>query len=450
MGAVLFFPKWGSGHFAPTFALAHALRERGHDVKYVGIADFRRGVVERGFEYHEVLRDLCPPGWFDAILLRVQRTRGLGMISMLKELKEVQRRVHEDLTPELVKIFETTRPDLAAIDVVLPEQALIANAHARTVLISTGMPFVHDPAVPPVSSALRPRDGKFSPASTKLAWMGVATSRAVMGLLGLRDERALRETAERFEFPVEDIDFRATATPHPQLPELVLCPVELDYPGRSLPPTIRYVEPCIDRKRAPIEFPWARLDEKKPLVLCVLGSQAHLHKRRDVFFTEVGKAAKRRDDLQFVLAVGPDLPPSALGDLAADTIVAHRVPQLELLERASLMITHGGLGSIKECLYDGVPMVLFPLHFDQPGNAARVAHHGAGLVGEYRRAARDGGVDHVASLVDEAMATPALREGAARMREIFRRREREAPGVAMLESMLSEGPRPGAPSLSAR
>ncbi|MEZ4900626.1 MAG: glycosyltransferase [Spirosomataceae bacterium] len=48
---------------------------------------------------------------------------------------------------------------------------------------------------------------------------------------------------------------------------------------------------------------------------------------------------------------------------------------------ADLMITHGGLNSVCECLQVGVPMLLCPLgHTADHGNAARVVYHGWGLL----------------------------------------------------------------------
>jgi zeaxanthin glucosyltransferase len=53
-------------------------------------------------------------------------------------------------------------------------------------------------------------------------------------------------------------------------------------------------------------------------------------------------------------------------------------PQIELLKRAALCITHAGLNTVLESLAHGVPMVAIPIGYDQPGIAARIAHHGTG------------------------------------------------------------------------
>ncbi len=62
-----------------------------------------------------------------------------------------------------------------------------------------------------------------------------------------------------------------------------------------------------------------------------------------------------------------------------------RVPQLEVLRKTDLFITHGGLGSIKEAIEYEVPMLVYPLdlQYDQNGNGLKVELHGIGLRGNF-------------------------------------------------------------------
>ena len=54
-------------------------------------------------------------------------------------------------------------------------------------------------------------------------------------------------------------------------------------------------------------------------------------------------------------------------------------PTRQVLREAAAVVTHGGHGTVIKTLAAGVPMVVMPLGRDQLDNAARVAHHGAGL-----------------------------------------------------------------------
>jgi UDP:flavonoid glycosyltransferase YjiC (YdhE family) len=51
---------------------------------------------------------------------------------------------------------------------------------------------------------------------------------------------------------------------------------------------------------------------------------------------------------------------------------------LELLRQAALTITHGGLNTALESLAEGVPMVVLPVTYDQPGVGTRVEWAGVG------------------------------------------------------------------------
>src|SRR5215212_1527276 len=66
--------------------------------------------------------------------------------------------------------------------------------------------------------------------------------------------------------------------------------------------------------------------------------------------------------------------------LAGEPIVVEFAPQLELLKRAALCITHAGLNTALEALTNGVPVVAIPITNDQPGVAARVRWTGSGEV----------------------------------------------------------------------
>ncbi|GAA4557198.1 macrolide family glycosyltransferase [Planotetraspora kaengkrachanensis] len=71
--------------------------------------------------------------------------------------------------------------------------------------------------------------------------------------------------------------------------------------------------------------------------------------------------------------------PAALGPLPGNVIARRFVPQPEVLARAALFVTHGGMNSANEALHAGVPMVVVPQGADQPLVARRVVDLGAGL-----------------------------------------------------------------------
>jgi hypothetical protein len=73
------------------------------------------------------------------------------------------------------------------------------------------------------------------------------------------------------------------------------------------------------------------------------------------------------------------------------TLMAERfLPDLFSPVPGVRMYRTGGLGkrlvsgSVRECIYFGVPQIVYPMGFDQPGAAIRVQYHGLGVVGSFR------------------------------------------------------------------
>ena len=83
-------------------------------------------------------------------------------------------------------------------------------------------------------------------------------------------------------------------------------------------------------------------------------------------------------DAQLVIALGGGASPESLPQLPGNPIVVGYAPQLELLPKAALTITHAGMNTTLESLSNGVPMVAIPITNDQPGVAARIAWTGTG------------------------------------------------------------------------
>jgi UDP:flavonoid glycosyltransferase YjiC (YdhE family) len=322
------------------------------------------------------------------------RAQGLGFLPILKELcpegfirrqaiegrvqnfEAILRRAAEggrplDPAQEALRVLEGVRPDVFVVDLLLPGLALaIARSGGRVVLMNTQL---------------------FNP------W----------------DE------------------LKAIYDPLRGLPELILCPQEFDFPGTERRAACHYVEASIDLERRDASFPWDRVDGRKPLVYCSLGSQSHLMGDSGTFFRALLEAAAADTRRQFVLSVGADL---KVEDFPAppNVLVVNTAPQLEILKRASVMLSHGGFNSIKEGIFFGVPMILFPMIRDHPAIAARVLYHGLGLRGKFRPAS----AGQFRALLDEVEHNPSFKERVEAMGRRFREVERSSPGIHIIEAVV--------------
>jgi MGT family glycosyltransferase len=122
-------------------------------------------------------------------------------------------------------------------------------------------------------------------------------------------------------------------------------------------------------------------------------------------------------DVQMVLSIGKNISPDELGPIPSNTIVVSAAPQLELLKRAALCITHAGLNTALESLAQGVPMVAIPIGYDQPGVAARIAYHG---VGEFMEV-DDLAIERLGGLIQWVRKAPSYRERAAYFQKVIAR-----------------------------
>ena len=156
-----------------------------------------------------------------------------------------------------------------------------------------------------------------------------------------------------------------------QLPEALEFEVVGEKPAR-----LHYTGPFVHSEQRPaVEFPWERLDGR-PLIYASMGT---LQNGSESIFKTIAEACAGLD-AQLLISLGGGLDPARLGQLAGNPLVVSFAPQLEILKRAALVITHAGLNTVLESLCEGVPLVAVPLSNDQPGVAARLKARGACVV----------------------------------------------------------------------
>src|SRR5262249_15669988 len=191
-------------------------------------------------------------------------------------------------------------------------------------------------------------------------------------------------------------------------------PKEFDFPGIPWPPQFHYAGPFHDEEgRATVPFPWERVTNK-PLIYASLGT---LVNGIDDVYKHILKAAGPLEDIQVVLSTGNKISPGRLGPIPSNTIVVRSAPQIELLKRASLCITHAGLNTVLESLAQGVPMVAIPIGYDQPGTAARIAYHGVGEFIELEHLS----VERGRRLIEQVLENPQYREKARKFQAAIAR-----------------------------
>jgi len=405
-----------SGHLNPMTALGCALQQRGHRVTVLGVADVRTKVQAEGLEFYPIGHSDFPLGSMAEVIAQLGALHGLAGVRY--ELADIQRRT--------IMLCRDAPAALRAIqaDGVVVDQIELSGA---TIAESLGLPFVtvynalmidRDPWVPPVYTLWPYRTTRSAQLRNRL---GAA--------LGLYITRPVRSTLNAYRRQWHLPPVRSDADFLSPLAQISQLPAAFDFPRRSLPPYYHYTGPFLARARPSIPFPWDRLTGQ-PLVYASLGTLQN--RARAVFHAMAAACAGL--DVQLVLTLGGGGKVSDYHDLLGSPLVVEYAPQLELLARARLTITHAGLNTVLESLSYGVPLVAIPITNDQPGVGSRLAWSGAGRVvplarldasrlriavrsvlanpNYHRQAARlrdaiqgSGGAPHAAAIVEQAVLT---------------------------------------------
>jgi MGT family glycosyltransferase len=137
----------------------------------------------------------------------------------------------------------------------------------------------------------------------------------------------------------------------------------------------QFVGPCFECRPEAPPFPFEQLDGR-PLVLVSLGT---VYGNQPQFFR---RCLEELADTpwQVVLSTGGNSLAGDLGPAPGNFIVRSFVPQIEILRRCAAFVTHGGMNSVQEALYYGVPLVMAPQAADQFWISARASELGAGQV----------------------------------------------------------------------
>ena len=169
------------------------------------------------------------------------------------------------------------------------------------------------------------------------------------------------------------------------------------------PPNVRLVGPRLDDPAWVGE--WTPPSGDEPLVLVGMSSTFMDH--ADVLqrvATALGELPVRG-----LVTTGPAIPAGSI-DAPANVTVVERAPHSEVLRQAAAIVTHAGHGTVIKSLAAGVPVIALPLGRDQLDNAARVAHHGAGL-----RLKPKASTDAIARAVKRVLDEPSFRANAERL-----------------------------------
>ena len=341
--------------------LGQELQRRGHRVTLFGILDAQPKTLAANIEFQAIGEQEFPSGSTSELFAK------LGQLSGLPALQYTI-----DVLSRGADVLLRDAPDLMKASGI---EALLVNQGASeggSIADFLGIPFItvcsavilnRETGVPPFNTVWN-----YSP-----AWW--ARLRNKIGY------KVLNQVAK----PIRDVinqyrqEWNLPLNLHPndnysKLAQLSQAPAEFEFPRQELPKCFHFTGPYhSSASRVPVSFPFEKLTEK-PLIYASMGT---LQNRLIRVFEDIALACEGLD-AQLVISLGGSATPESLPDLPGNPLVVEYAPQLQLLQKATLMITHAGMNTTMECLMNGVPMVAIPVANDRPGVSARIAWTGAG------------------------------------------------------------------------
>ncbi len=326
----------------------------------------------------------------------------------------------EAILKSLPAIVQANRVDALLLDTV--------QFYAELGPMQLGMPYIH------VSNALHLDYSGYTPLQV-YGWPHETTPEALARnregvaqwakILG-EANAGIRAHAQSVGLRIDWEDLGSTLSP---LASITQTPRAFDFESSHWPSQFHHTGPFHDGKgREKLDFPWERLTGE-PLIYASMGTI--LNGRLDVFRTIVAALTKHKD-LQLVLSVGDQVDPEQIGSAPGNAIIVKRAPQLELLKQTSVCITHAGLNTVLESLAQGVPQVAVPVTFDQPGVAARVAHHQTGVVTSLEKLT----ADHLSTLLNEVLKDSTYRDNARQLQKAIAKANGLSVAADLVEASL--------------
>jgi len=347
-----------TGHLNPLIALSRKLIDRGHRVTFFQKPEVEAQILQHGLEF-------VPIGPCRSSSAEDGRTSDQRGLSGIVALRFGIGRIVDDM--EMFLQEGPTALAHAEVDTLILDEIVLSGPTLAEML---RLPyFVISTSVPHHFGWSAPR--RISPRATFFGRL----QNALLHVSIFRMRGPVRRRLDRIRRLTGLGPIRASEKEFPALAHITQLPECVDFP-RSTPRNFYYTGPFLDAASRPMmEFPWERLDGR-PVVYASLGTT----RKSDLAIFRLAAEACDRLNLQLVISLGGRRNPETLVGLPGNPVVVREAPQLELIKRADVVITHGGLNTALETLMEGKPMIAIPSFFDQPAVAARLERLGVAEV----------------------------------------------------------------------
>jgi UDP:flavonoid glycosyltransferase YjiC (YdhE family) len=411
-----------TGHLLPQLSIAHALRERGHEVAFYSGESVRATVEQEGFELFGF--DRVDEEQAFATMRAIDTGDGRsrpGGGRLLRVMRDWLVETIPAQVEDLRGVLARWQPDAIATDLSLwgPIVVLWESEPIPVALSSTFMgPLIPGPDAPALGFGLRPPHGA-------LGRLGYSALTRATELVATGMRRRVDELRAGYGLgPLGMSVNRFTA----RLPLYIVGNVrELDYGRHDLPASVHYVGNCIRYPDATETAEWLqKVPTARPWVHVTESTLAF----GDPFLLRTAVEALATENVEVIITTGRQRDDDVLGTAAAapNVHVTSWLSHGELLSRCAAMVTVGGKATVLAAAEAGVPMVIVPTSWDKPDNARRVTEAGAGI----RIAPRRLDAESLRTAVREVLDRRSFGVAAERLAALLA----EAPGPSRAAELL--------------
>ncbi|MEO5562063.1 MAG: nucleotide disphospho-sugar-binding domain-containing protein [Chitinophagaceae bacterium] len=411
MAKIVFIMDAEEGHLIASFGLAHSLKENGHSVIFLSIIDNQELIEEQGFEVYPLFENIYYKG-YKKEYKRLAPAPGAPRIKTGALQDAYTRHINASMNGALDKILSTLNADLYIVSFFLQMDMLVM--HYRY-------------GINPVIFTSAFRDKGVTAAIECSTYLGNVSPDEIAAFIEFIENQG-----------IDLASISQLTAPFNSFAEIMVCPQEFDIGDQATGANVYYIGPSIRKVSQEQDiFSLYQVPADKKIIYGSLGSQlVRYGETCKIIFEKIITAMTSDElgDLHLVLSVGAEFDIESLDKIPSNVSVVRWVPQIDVLKVAAAAIIHGGLGSVKECIYFGVPMIVFPLGFDQPANAKRVAYHKLGIAGNIETVS----AYDIRLYLLELMTNADIKSGIRRMQTIFHERETSQIGVRVIESLLKK------------
>lgn len=355
------------GHLNPMMALGRELQQRGHRLTFLQIQDkkVRAKLEEEELEFYPIGEFDYPDGSLNNCLIHLGKLDGISAVRYWHREHQILSGI---ICRDVPKAIEKLGIETLLVDQLEPAGAAVAEyLDIPFITICNALILNREPGVPPI----------FTNWTYRKSWWAHLRNQIFyhLGDLGVRQFNAVLADYRR-EWKLPRLKGSELLFANSQLAQISQQPKIFDFPREHLPKCFHYTGPFRHRSPQNITFPFERLTGQ-PLIYASLGT---LQTSKYEIFYCIAEACTGIENIQLVITHGGGMSKEQQNQLPGSPLVVSYAPQLQVLEKASLAITHAGLNTVLDALSCGVPLLAIPITFEQPAIGAQVKYQGVGEV----------------------------------------------------------------------